>query len=69
MTARIIIGICFGTVTETTAIQKQNSPGFTLSANLEKRSETDTVSGQLSQDIYPSGAGRWFRPSASEPPG
>ena len=53
----IIVGVCSGTVTETTAVQKQNSSGFTLIANLEKRSETDTVSGQLSQEIYPSGAG------------
>ncbi len=45
----IIVGICSGTVTETTAVQKQNNSGFTLNAMLEKRFETDTVSGQLSQ--------------------
>jgi len=41
----IVVGICNGTVTETTAVQKQNTSGFTLNAILEKRSETDTVSG------------------------
>ena len=53
----IVVGICNGTVTETTAVQKQNTSGFTLNAILEKRSETDTVTGRLSQEIYPSGAG------------
>ena len=53
----IVVGICTGTVTETTAVQKQNTSGFTLNAILEKRSETDTVTGRLSQEIYPSGAG------------
>jgi len=53
----IVVGICNGTVTETTAVQKQNTSGFTLNAVLEKRSETDTVTGRLSQEIYPSGAG------------
>jgi hypothetical protein len=53
----IIAGICNGTITETPAVQKQNTTGPTLKATLEKRSETDTVSGQLSQEIYPSGAG------------
>ena len=53
----IINGICSGMVAETTAVQKQNSSGWTLNANLEKQWETDTVRGQISQEIYPSGAG------------
>jgi hypothetical protein len=53
----IIAGICSGTITETTAIQMQNTNGLTLKATLEQRGETDTVSGQLSQEIYPSGSG------------
>jgi len=53
----IIVGICFGTIIETTAVQKQTSSGFTLNAILEKRSETDTLTGRVSQEINPSGAG------------
>jgi len=53
----IINGICSGTVTETTAVQKENSSGLTLNATLEKRSETDTVRGVISQEVNPSGAG------------
>jgi hypothetical protein len=53
----IILGICFGTVTQVTFAQKANSSGYTLKAILEKRSETDTVNGSLSRDIYPSGVG------------
>jgi len=55
--APIINGICSGTVSETTAVQQQNSSGLTLNAVLQKQSETDTLRGQISQEIYPSGAG------------
>jgi len=53
----IINGICSGMIIETTTVQKQNNSGLTLNANLEKQSETDTVRGEISQEIYPSGAG------------
>ena len=53
----IIQGLCFGTVTEVTSVQKETSTGYTLNALLTKRWRTDTVSGQLSREINPSGAG------------
>ncbi len=53
----IIVGICFGTVTQVTLDQRFNSSGYTLKALLENRWETDTLSGSLSRDIYPSGIG------------
>jgi hypothetical protein len=53
----IINGLCLGTVTEVTSVQKETSSGYTLNASLAKRWETDTVSGQLSREINPSGVG------------
>ncbi len=53
----VIGGSCSGTITETDTAQQQNTAGPTLKATLEQRSETDTVIGQLSQEIFPSGEG------------
>lgn len=53
----IILGFCLGTVTEVTSVQKETSSGYTLNGSLLKRWETDTVSGQLSREINPSGVG------------
>ena len=53
----IILGFCLGTITEVTSVQKETSSGYTLNASLAKRWETDTVSGQLSREINPSGVG------------
>jgi hypothetical protein len=53
----IILGFCLGTVTEVTSVQKESLSGYTLNAILAKRWETDTVSGQLSREINPSGVG------------
>lgn len=55
--APIIGGVCSGSIVETTSVQTQNSSGLTLNALLIKRFETDTVQGELSQNVYPSGAG------------
>ena len=53
----IIVGVCFGTITEVTSAQKNTTSGYTLNAFLEKRSETDALSSQVSREIYPTGVG------------
>ena len=53
----ILLGLCFGTVTEVTAVRKDNSWGYTFQGSLEQRTETDTLSGRLSRDLTPSAVG------------
>jgi len=53
----IIVGICFGTIVQVSSVETDNSSGYTLKAVLDKRFETDTVSGRLSSEVYPSGLG------------
>jgi hypothetical protein len=53
----IIAGICFGTVTQVTLVEKKTSSGYTFNAGLEKRWERDSVSGRISREISPSGVG------------
>jgi len=53
----VILGICFGSLTELAFVTKESSSGYTLNAFLEQRSETTTLNGRLSREINPSGAG------------
>ena len=53
----LVNGICFGTLTQVASTQKVDSSGYTLKATLEHESETDTLRGAISRDIYPSGVG------------
>jgi hypothetical protein len=56
-TGPVLFGICFGQVTRVTLGREESSSGYTVSAGLEKRSETSVVSGRLSRDIKPTGVG------------
>jgi uncharacterized protein (PEP-CTERM system associated) len=53
----ILLGACFGEVVELTSVAKDRSSGYTLDASIEKRTQTDTVTGRLSRQINPSGVG------------
>jgi hypothetical protein len=53
----ILLGVCFGTLNELTTVVNDDSTGYTVDAFLERRTETMTVGGRLSRQIYPSGVG------------
>lgn len=53
----ILFGVCQGTITVLDSVKKESSSAFTVSAALDKRWETGTLSGRLSRDISPSGLG------------
>lgn len=53
----IVAGQCTGSIVEITSVEEFRDSGGILNASLAWRSETDTMSGALSQNINPSGSG------------